>query len=75
MTYSSKQIGELIAKTRKSQQLTQQELAMVVNTGVRFISDLENGKPTVQLEKTLKVLQTLGIKISLHAPSAGEHDE
>ena len=73
MTYSSKQIGELIAKTRKSQQLTQQELAMVVNTGVRFISDLENGKPTVQLEKTLKVLQALGVNVLLTVP--GERDE
>ena len=33
----------------------------MANTGVRFVSDLENGKPTVQLDKTIKVLEALGL--------------
>jgi len=39
---------------------------------LRFIIELEQGKPTCQLEKTLTVLQTLGIKIVLNIPSALE---
>lgn len=47
---------------------TQPDLALTSGTGIRFIVDLENGKPTCQLGKTLSVLQTLGIHIELVAP-------
>jgi len=46
--------------------VTQQELAMTL----RFIIEMEQGKPTCQLGKVLTVLQTLGVKIELF-PSAG----
>ncbi|MBS1454902.1 MAG: helix-turn-helix transcriptional regulator [Lentisphaeria bacterium] len=54
-------IGVLIRATRKSQGISQTELAGVANTGVRFISDLENGKGTVQIQKLLNVLNALGL--------------
>ena len=44
---SAEAIGALIRTTRKTQGLSQAELAGVANTGVRFISDLENGKGTI----------------------------
>jgi HTH-type transcriptional regulator / antitoxin HipB len=59
----TKTIGKLIKKSRKDQGLTQSEVAGYLNVGTRFLSDLENGKPTVQLEKTLHVLKGLGLKI------------
>jgi hypothetical protein len=34
----------------------------VANTGIRFISNLENGKPTIQLDKALKVAWLLGVR-------------
>ncbi len=34
-----------------------------LNIGTRFLSDLENGKPTVQLEKVLHALNGLGFKV------------
>ena len=37
---STKDIGLLIKTTRKSQGVTQEQLAGVANTGIRFISDL-----------------------------------
>ena len=43
------------------QRLGQAELAGVANTGVRFISDLENGKGTIQIRKLLNVLNALGL--------------
>lgn len=58
---SSKAIGELIRATRKAQGISQAELAGVANTGVRFISDLENGKGTIQIQKLLNVLNALGL--------------
>lgn len=58
-----KDIGNLVKKTRKKQELTQVQLAQLSNVGVRFLSDLENGKPTCEVEKTLKVLSNLGIKL------------
>ncbi|MGI6781755.1 MAG: helix-turn-helix transcriptional regulator [Acholeplasmataceae bacterium] len=61
----AKTIGNLVRKKRKELGLTQAYLAAVANTGVRFISDLENGKPTVELEKTLNVLKVLNINLEV----------
>lgn len=58
---STKDIGLLIKTTRKAQGVTQEQLAGVANTGIRFISDLENGKPTIQVNKLLNVLSALGV--------------
>ncbi len=56
---TTKELGALVRETRKAQGISQEQLAGVANTGVRFVSDLENGKPTVQLDKTIKVLKAL----------------
>ena len=50
---------------RKKLGVTQRELALTSGTGLRFIIDLERGKPTSQLGKVLTVLQTLGVVIEL----------
>lgn len=55
------QLGQLIRKRRKSLEMNQVDLALVSGTGVRFISDLENGKETCEMGKTLKVLENLGM--------------
>jgi len=60
---NTKTIGKLVRKSRKDQGLTQAEAAGYLNVGIRFLSDLENGKPTVQLEKALHVLKGFGFKI------------
>lgn len=52
--------------------VTQADLALTSGTGLRFIIDLEKGKPTCQLGKVLTVLQTLGIDISLVPPAVDE---
>ena len=58
---NAKAFGEAVKKYRKKQKATQIQLAAIANTGVRFIGDLENGKPTVQLDKALRVAKILGI--------------
>ena len=52
-----------IRMQRKHVKITQKELAMTCGTGLRFIVDLERGKPTCQVGKTLQVLQALGLAI------------
>lgn len=65
---STENIGKIIRETRKAQGFTQIKLAKLCGVGARFIGDLENGKPTCQLDKTLIVLNNLGIKIELSPP-------
>jgi len=45
--------------------LTQADFALTSGTGMRFINDLENGKLTCQIGKTLTVLKTLGMRLTL----------
>ncbi len=68
MEYTAKDIGELVKSTRKNMGITQKELALTAGTGMRFIIDLEKGKDTAQLGKALKVLRTLGIKLTFSTP-------
>lgn len=65
MIQSSENIGRYIRKVRKELDVTQKDLALSAGTGLRFIIDLENGKPTCQIGKTLQVLQALGIQLNL----------
>lgn len=62
----AKTFGEAVRKYRRKQKATQVQLAAIANTGVRFVGDLENGKPTVQLDKALRVAKILGMKIETH---------
>ncbi len=54
-------LGKIVRTRRKSLKMKQADLALVSGTGVRFISDLENGKETCVLGKTFKVLENLGL--------------
>ncbi len=67
-TYTPEQIGKLVKKTRRNMKVTQKELALTSGTGLRFISELEKGKPTCQLGKALTVLNTLGITLAMASP-------
>jgi len=60
---SSEQVGRLVRDVRKESGLTQKEAAAFCNVGVRFLSDLENGKSSAYIGKTFQVLQRLGINL------------
>ena len=62
------EIGAIVRAARKAQNLRQDELAGVAGVGLRFIVDLEAGKPTAQLGKVLQVLETLGCTLDLVPP-------
>lgn len=57
------EIGTLIRNERSKQHLTQAELAGLAGVGITFISQLENGKESAELGKTLNVLAMLGIDL------------
>ena len=62
---SAQDIGKLVKEARKKQNFTQVQLAQLSNVGTRFLSDLENGKPTCEIDKVIKVLANLGIKLEV----------
>jgi len=66
---STSDIGQCVRSQRKAQGATQPEFAALCGVGVRFISDLENGKPTMELGKVLKVLKCLGLQLQLQPRS------
>jgi y4mF family transcriptional regulator len=65
----SSKLGQVVRRERKAQKLRQAELAAAAGVGIRFIVDLEAGKPTLQLEKVLHVLATLGCDVTITPPS------
>lgn len=68
---SPEELASLLRGARKSLGLTQPQLALAAGVGVRFIVDLEAGKPTVRLEHVLRVIDALGGVIELTGlPSA-----
>ena len=60
---SAGELGDVIRAERRRQGLTQAELAGLCGVGVTFLSQLENGKETAELGKTLTVLTTLGLDV------------
>lgn len=54
-------LGEWVRSERRSQGLTQGELAEYAGLGVNFISQVERGKKTAEIGKVLQLLQTLGL--------------
>lgn len=56
-------LGPLVRKRRRELGLTQTDLAGVARTTLRFVSELERGKQTAQLDGVLRVLAALGIKL------------
>lgn len=64
------EIGDIVRTTRKAAGLRQDELAGAAGVGLRFIVDLEAGKPTAQIGKTLQVLAALGCSLEITPPPA-----
>ncbi len=58
-------IALLVRTTRKEQKATQIELAQFANVGTRFVRDVEDGKESVQFDKLMRVLSTLGLKLEI----------
>jgi y4mF family transcriptional regulator len=53
-------ISEFVKQRRNNAKLTQPELAAKAGVGLRFLRDLEQGKPTLRMDKVNQVLQLFG---------------
>ena len=71
-------LGQAVRARRKEADLTLVEAAEQIDVGVRFLSELENGKPTVRLDKVLQVLEALGLQLQIGEtpppPAANERE-
>lgn len=56
-------VGAVIRRRRRDLNLTQADAAALCRVGTRFLSDLENGKATMQLGKALSVLRAFGLLV------------
>lgn len=66
-TVTAADIGTAVRKKRKEDGLTLADAAALCGVGYRFMSDLENGKATVQVGKVLQVLTALGLDVTIEA--------
>ena len=59
------ELGRIVRLQRRESALRQDELAALAGVGTRFVSELENGKPSLELGKVVRVLETVGLEISV----------
>jgi len=60
-------LGMTVRQRRRKLRLTQAELAGLCGVGVRFVSELESGKPGIELGRAVHVMQLLGLEIALRS--------
>ncbi|MCH6256992.1 helix-turn-helix domain-containing protein [Puniceicoccaceae bacterium K14] len=65
---SSKDFGKVLARARKSQGLSQREVATRLGVTQKWISSIEQGKSRAWIDKVLELAHFLGIQI--HATDA-----
>ena len=62
---SMSEIAVIVQQERKRQGATQIELSQMANVGVRFLRDVEDGKPSVHFDKLMWILEVLGVAVDL----------
>lgn len=56
-------LADFVKEKRRLVKLTQPELAQKAGVGLRFIRELEQGKPSLRLDKVNQVLQLFGYEV------------
>ncbi len=56
-------LSSTVKELRKKNKLTQEDLAMKSGLGLRFVRDLEQGKPTLRLDKVNQLLELFGYEM------------
>lgn len=64
-------LSQRIKTERKSQGLSQTQLAQLAKVSLNFISQLESGKSTVRIDKTIAVLGVLGLELKIQYGKSG----
>jgi y4mF family transcriptional regulator len=65
---TAEEIGFVVRQARLAQGLRQDQLAAAAGVGLRFLVELERGKPSVRLAKVLAVLDALGCRLQVTPP-------
>ncbi len=60
---SVKEFGTMIRMKRKSLGMTLEKVAGLTGIGIRYLSELERGKQTIEMGKALHVLNGLGLEL------------
>lgn len=58
-------LSQRIKELRKEYNLTQEDLAMKSGVGLRFVRELEQGKPTVRMDKVNQVLALFSMELGV----------
>ncbi len=65
MVTDAKSFGRILRQRRKELGYTQSYIAEISGFSVSFISDLENGKRTAELDKSIRLANLLGLDCEL----------
>lgn len=65
----AKSFGAMLRSRRKQLGYTQAYISDFTGLSVSFLSELENGKKTIQLEKAIQVAMLLGLDLNMEARS------
>ncbi|MGH2891903.1 MAG: helix-turn-helix domain-containing protein [Solirubrobacteraceae bacterium] len=68
--HDASDFGAALRKARLARGLRLEDVALGAGVGLRFLSELERGKPTARLAETLRVASSLGIEVTLVDSSA-----
>ena len=60
-------LGNAIRLRRKELKYTQGYISEITGLSVSFLSDIENGKPSAEIGKTIEVINLLGLDILVEA--------
>lgn len=63
-----KELGLIVRAVRKTSGIRQSELAALMRVSKQFATDLERGKPTLQLGLVMRLLNELGLPITIDVP-------
>lgn len=64
--FDSKSLGQAIRMRRKELHYTQAYISEFTGLSATFISDLERGKPTAEIGKTIQLINILGMDLSIN---------
>lgn len=58
-------LSEYLKKKRKALNLTQEDLASKAGVGLRVVREMEQGKPTLRMDKVNQVLMLFGVELGV----------
>ena len=61
--HNTEDLGQMVKRVRERRKQSQQEFADLAGVGRRFLSELENGKQTLEFAKVLQVAHAAGLSL------------